>query len=620
MKVMAWLIGLGVAGAFLWMGPGEATASTLMLEHITAVFAALIWLGAALGAGSAILKWRLPGIAGTPTAWAHALTTGILVWGLGGLILGALGLLNTPGLIALFILMASGWATRPSLSAPDLGPAAVAIGAAALLPLLLIALAPPTGTDALYYHLGVPAQMLMDSSLVGGLLHPQGSRPLVLHLPYAALMHTGGPTAPGVMHLLLSGAVLALVVQLGAQHLGKRVAGLAAALLLLGSWTFLSEAGRPGNDIIAALATLVAMDAALRGNARALGLAAGAALSIKYTAAGPLLGVFLVAALPWRTRFIAGLGALALVSPWWGRNLMEGLHPLFPFAGWPDTSVPIAFQYLDKYGAGRSPADFFALPWRIFMDSEIDSFRFMGRLTPAWLVLAPFGLWAARTPGPARRIALGSAVGAIAWAIGPQWLRYLIPTLPLLALAAAAGLTTQAPRALAGAALLAGLVGLPSNSLDVVETVADRIDVVSGSESRSDFLSRHHRGYGALEWANTHLPEDARVAMLFSWGGALLERRQMLGSVEDHVPTRHWILRHGTDSLQALAAAGATHAVVHRARFLKNAYPFLSESERKTQLEAPVQILKEQLLMEAHLLNQAGPLRVYRLPPVESGS
>ena len=433
MKVLPWLVGLSVAGAFLALGPSADLSTTTLITHARAIGAAVLWLAAALGAGSALLKWKLPDILSGPTGWGHALVAGLLVWGLGGLLVAAMGALNTPGLVLLFIVMAAGWLRRPDMARPELTPVTLWVGTILLIPLGLIALAPPTGTDALYYHLGVPSQMLMDGSLVGGLLHPQGSRPLILHLPYAAVLHTGGETAPGVMHWLLSAAVLMLVVQMGKHHLGQQRIGVAAALLLLGSWTFLSEVGRPGNDIVAALATLVALDAALRRHAVALAIAAGTALSIKYTTAGPILGIFLICALPWRVRILAGLGALAVVSPWWARNLLEGLHPLFPFAGWPETSVPIAFQYLQKYGAGRAPTDFLLLPWRVFMDAQIDSFRFMGRLSPAWLVLTPFAIWTSTRSVTARKIVLSAAVGAVAWAAGPQWLRYLLPTLPLLA-------------------------------------------------------------------------------------------------------------------------------------------------------------------------------------------
>jgi hypothetical protein len=619
-RLLSALLGLGVALAFVRLGPGQSMALGLAEQHLSALLIPLAWLLAATGAGAAFLKRWAPMSLDHPTGWAHALLAGLLLWGLGGLGLGLIGQLNTLGFSLLFALLAAGWLVRPALARPELGPAVSVLGGVIGLVLVLPALGPPIGTDALYTHVGLPAQMLMDGSLAGGLLHPQASRPLLVHLPYAAVLHAGGSSAPAVLHLLLGMALLGLLVQIGEHHLGKRSTGIAAALLLLGSWTFASELIRPGTDIVAALATLVALDAALRGQARGLALAAGTALSIKYTTAGALLGIFLVARLPWRSRVLAGIAAMSCLLPWWGRNLAQGLHPLFPFAGWPETSVPIAFQYLEKYGAGREALDLALLPWRVFMDAERDGFRFMGQLSPAFMVLLPFGLWASRGSDNTRRIAIASVLGALAWAAGPHWLRYLIPTLPLLALLGGASLLSRAPRVLIVSALGVGLIGLPANTLDVLQTAGDRAAVVTGEESATDYLSRKHHGYGAIQWANAHLPEDARVAMLFTWDGALLQRRQLIGSVEDHIPTRHWILQHSSNSLQALADAGATHALVRRARFLPNAYPFLSESERIEHLVQPVQILEEQLIMEADLLVQDGPLRLFRLAPTDSGS
>ena len=76
------------------------------------------------------------------------------------------------------------------------------------------------------------------------------------------------------------------------------------------------------------------------------------------------------------------LGAAGLLLPWWMRNVVEGLHPLFPYAGWPGD---LTFQYLERYGAGRTAMDFLMLPWNAIMTAEVDSYRFMGQLHPLFL-------------------------------------------------------------------------------------------------------------------------------------------------------------------------------------------------------------------------------------------
>ncbi|MDP6935714.1 MAG: hypothetical protein QGG40_22530, partial [Myxococcota bacterium] len=334
-----------------------------------------------------------------------------------------------------------------------------------------------------------------------------------------------------------------------------------------------------------------ALDAALRGERWGLALLAGAALSCKYTTAGILVGIFLVARLPWGHRVVAGVIALALVSPWWARNLAEGLHPLFPFAGWPEVG-DLVFQYREKYGAGRDLVSMAMLPWNVVITAEPDSFRFLGKLNPAWLALAPGLVWSACRPGVHRRILVAGAIGGLAWAVGPHWLQYLLPTLPILALGLTAGTMAlnrrPMPARLAfGALFVAWVAGLPSNWGPLLERASDRLPSAMGGESREDFLEREFHGYSAVAWANEHLPEDARVALLFNWSGYLLERDWVLSSVEDHVPSRYWLFEHGEDTLDVLADQGVTHLLVSRVHFIQKVYPFLDTETFERTFRAP---------------------------------
>jgi hypothetical protein len=372
----------------------------------------------------------------------------------------------------------------------------------------------------------------------------------------------------------------------------------------------------------AALAVLAALDAGLRGRAAGLALASGAALGAKYTAGGAVAGVFLAARLPLRLRVLAGLGALGLVTPWWVRNALSGVHPLFPFAGWSDL---FPFQYLEKYGAGRGPLALLLLPWNAVMSAEITSFRFLGRLTPALLALVPAALWAAWRGTAARRLLIAALAVVLFWASGPHLLRFLLPGLPLLALAAGAGaarlVEAGGPGRLAlGGVIFAGLAGLPANLGPVLSHVGDRTEAALGTESRDAFYTRTLPPWPAVRWANAHLPADAHVAVLYTWHGYLLERRTRLGSVEDHIPVRHWQLTHGEQSLRRLQEEGITHVLIGRQRFLKKAYPFVDPADLEALFHAPTAAWEEQLLMQGTLLFEEGGTRVYALEIPTGGS
>lgn len=626
---------LGAAGAFLVLDPAGPTAAAWQGAALGGGAALAGLLGAA-GAGGALLQRLAPDLLEDERGLLHATVLGLLLWGLLGLLLAAPGLLSPAVARAIPAVLAAGWLARPALRLPRPPAVALLVGAVVLLPGLVDALAPPVDTDELYQHLALPSQILAEGRLVGGPLHPDGSRPQGLHLVYASLLALGGQGAPRLFHLLLAALCLEGTRLVARAWLGR--GGEVAALLLAGSATYLQTAGLAANDLPAALAALAALDAGLRGRALPLALAGGMALGVKYTAGGAVAGALLAARLPWRARVLAGLGALLLVSPWWLRNAVEGLHPLFPFAGWPTAplhpdapgALGLRFQYLEKYGAGRDLAAMLALPWNAVMTAQLDGFRFLGRLSPAFLALLPAALLAAlpwpAPPDPrgplARRLLLAALAPALFWALGPHWLRYLLPGLPLLALALAAGLPAAPPagppRLARRLVLLCLLAGLPANLGPQLQRAADRLPAAMGHEDPARFQARLHPPAASVAWANRHLPPDAVVALLFDWSTALVDRPTLLGSVEDHVPARHWLLTRGPHALDDLRAAGATHLLVGSVRFLPSVYPFLSETERQATMQAPLDQLEALLLTQATLIHQQGGTRVYRLDPSPS--
>ena len=117
-----------------------------------------------------------------------------------------------------------------------------------------------------------------------------------------------------------------------------------------------------------------------------------------------------------------------------------------------------------------------------------------------------------------------------------------------------------------------------------------------------------------MNWANEQLPEDATVALLYTWSGYFLERDYVLGSVEDHIPVRHWLLTHKEQSLSDLREAGVTHLIVGRIGFLHKTYSFLPDEAFQAAFLEPLALLEELLLREAVLVQEANGVRIYRLP------
>ncbi len=613
-RALSALAALAIAGAFILFDPTGLFHPPALLLLGRGLLPACLALVAAMGGGGAVLRALAPDALDADAGWLSALAVGIGLQGLVLFPLAAAGVLTPILAGAVFLAFAMGWVARPGISLPRPSPAVCLVGFLLLLPGLFEALAPPTDTDELSYQLALPRHIAETGGMWGGFAHHDGSRPLPVHLIFAALYALGGEVAPRLWHLLVC-AALALGVRTLAEARFGRGQGDLPALVLLGSWSWLREAGLASNDHVVALWLLVAADAVLARRFVLMGWMCGFAFAAKYTAAPVVAGLALVAAWdglrgPDSRRgaarvTLAAIATFVPVLPWWGRNLADGLHPLFPFAGWPDAS-DFAFVYPEKYGAGRDLASTLLLPWNLLFRAQPDSFVFLGRVSLLWAAIGAAALVGAWRDTAVRRLVFVVAVGFVGWAIGAQILRYL---LPLSAIAALAG--GALPRAWPAWLLL--LLSLPANLAPALERATSQAAVVTGREDRESYLARELSSWGAVKFLRDHVPADSPVALLFAWQGYYVEQPWTLGSVEDHVPTRYWLWRYGDGSLGALAAEGVRYVLVGDVHFLKKSYPFLAPDVLKAQFTDPEELLRTLLLRDATLLFEEGRWEVWRL-------
>ncbi|MDP2312299.1 MAG: hypothetical protein Q8P41_05295 [Pseudomonadota bacterium] len=616
---VAALLAIALALAFVWLDP----AGTIRPEAVEALarggLPALLALVAALGGGGAILRATAPDALDAPSGWLAALALGIAVQGAGMALFAFAGAIGPIAAATVVLATAAGWVARPRIALPRAPAAVWVVGLVFLVPGLVEALAPPTDTDELSYHLALPRRMVESGGLLGGFLNPEGSRPLPVHLVYAALYALGGEASPRLWHLGITAALALGVRALAEARFGKGQGDL-PTLALLGSWSWLREAGLAYNNHVVALWLLVAADAMLARRWVLMGWMCGFALAAKYTAAPVVAGLALVAA--WdglrpggpegaqpRRVVLAAIATLLPVVPWWARNLYEGLHPLFPFAGWPSGSAAggdFVFVYPEKYGLGRDLLSTVLLPWNLLMRAEVDSFAFLGRVSLLWAALAAAAVVAARRDGAVRRLAFVACLGFVGWALGAQIVRYL---LPLAAVAALAG--GALPRRWPAWLLLA--VSLPANLAPAFERTAERMAVATGNQARDAFLTDSLPAWGALRFLREHVPVDAPVAMLFAWQGYYVPQPWILGSVEDHVPTRYWVWQNGDDSLAVLRNGGVRYLLVGDVHFLKKSYPFLKPDVLRAQFTDPEAKLRTLLNRDATRLYAGGHWEVWRL-------
>jgi len=342
------------------------------------------------------------------------------------------------------------------------------IGAAALLPLALLTLYPPTAFDATLYHLPFARGFVSSGGLpfLADLRFPVF--PQANEMLFALTMCFAPDVAAHGVSWLMTMLTAALVWSWARDAFSGTAAGWLAAALYLGNPIVVYLAGI---GYVEAGLTLFATSAlyALRrwrgsGEWRWLVLAAvfaATAADTKY------LGLFFVAVigltvlfgrLPkperglrarWAGALLFGVIAAALLAPWYGRIYAWTGDPLFPYfpqifgsSPW----APIRFRSFlvhptrtsGAFAAVAREIDLVRLPW----DLVFERGRYNGQppYSPLYLAVLPLAVVAAWKDPRQRRLLALATVYAFACLGLPPDARYLIPAVPLVSLAAAGAL------------------------------------------------------------------------------------------------------------------------------------------------------------------------------------
>jgi hypothetical protein len=233
--------------------------------------------------------------------------------------------------------------------------------------------------------------------------------------------------------------------------------------------------------------------------------------------------------------------------------------------GWPNPEADTgAHRSFDNYGYGRSALDLVLLPFRLLADAEpFDRAEF---ISPLFLAFAPVALLA-----PHARRVVAVALAAVATYVllwffgGVQDSRYLMLTMPVLAVVAAFGIVTLAQRGRAGRILAVyGTAGALAVGAAVSAVYARQyVSVVTGRESEDAFL-RETVSYGeGTEWLNRHVPANAHVALDYVF--VLPSKQRALAWTSDVLPTEAG----PAETREFVRRYGLTHALIFTASTLR---------------------------------------------------
>ncbi|MEM6792464.1 MAG: hypothetical protein AAF725_00655 [Acidobacteriota bacterium] len=340
--------------------------------------------------------------------------------------------------------------------------------AAALVPLFAIAINPTMSWDASVYHLTLPKIYLGHGGFQPVELSVYSHWPHAVQLFYGAAMAFSSHVLAKALHF---GFGLLIVASFWRRELlgdrGLLEGALASGFFLLNG-VVLFEIKVAYIDLAHAFFLLAGCVLALRaarsdGEAKAFlvaGLAAGLLAGVKITGLVSAAFVGLLLLPFWLRTLRAGdtaralgsaafftLPVLAFAAPWWIKAWLHTGNPVYPWAhsllGGPDWSPTLAEKLSawqrDGIGMGREPLDYLLLPFRVIFQGGEGYDRFDGEIGFFWIVALPLALWAARRGELSARLVVVAGLHALWWGASSQQMRFLIPTLAVLAPPAARG-------------------------------------------------------------------------------------------------------------------------------------------------------------------------------------
>ena len=472
--------------------------------------------------------------------------------------------------------------------------------------------APPTTSlewDSIAYHLADPKLYLQAHRIYYLPWEDHSNFGFTAEMWYLYALLLGGAThgigLAKLFHFACGAGSCLAVYALGARLTTPNV-GKLSALLLASTPIVFWEAGTAYVDLATTFFTTLTLLALGQGTVlrdpRWLRLGAvlmGLTLSTKATALGTL-GLLALGLLVWRWRglkespFAAvkgtvlwGLLALLIGSPWLIKSAIYTGNPVYPFfygmfggRGWSQSAADFYTQWNADFGMGHSVSDIALVPWNLTM------FLLPGHLTaypkpfndyqnsfnaymPVLLGALFFPVFVRGASAAIKALALFALGSLLLWAATMQYVRYLLPALPVFCLLAAYVLVqAYSVRLRSGYALAAlGVCSLAFSLMVSAGLLSQEAPVVFGQESRSDYIQHGFGPYAAMQYINTQLPANSKIVMYGNPLGFYCDKPYLWGDAVHGTTIPYDTFRSADDLRAYLHKLGVTDILVYQGGF-----------------------------------------------------
>jgi hypothetical protein len=477
--------------------------------------------------------------------------------------------------------------------------------------LFILELTPEIGKDALIYHLAVPKLFVEHHGFYFIEGNVFANYPLLGEMLYiVALICQGDILAKGIQFVFLVAILLGMGLFIR-QRVGKDSSPYLAMLVFLSIPSVFITAHMAYNDFFVTYYSMGAVFAFVswserndRGWLILCGLFSGLAVACKYTALLlPFLGVLGVL---WTARSrklhtpeairnlsIYLLIMIAVGSPFYIKNWIVTGNPVYPFLfsifggrGWDPDQARLYDIFVHNLGMGKELLDYLLLPWNVSLRAKMDSPQFDGILGPVFLFILPFVLGMRNPASTVKLILIYSVCTLIFWAASAQQIRYLIPVIPFLAIVLAFIFTYFRNHKISQVILYCLITASLAFNFYYIARDFQKIRplrVVFGLENREDFLKRSIPSYGMYSFVNQHLPNNAKVFLIYMKNYGFLCNRLFYADAMFESHTLQKILSSSHDSEQvrtALRKRGFTH-MMYDANYVTGERGMLTPQEKQ---------------------------------------
>ena len=515
--------------------------------HFGAVIWWLVILAGSLGQGALIFQW----LSGSRWDLSAGMTVSVMaglglgIFSLEMLVVGAVGLMNTPvlTLLALVVLLLSSYAQRATVAevlvrAADeisgkAGEEAVPLAAAlitvvAVFPLVLV---PNRAFDALSYHLEVPLRFLQAGGIVNIPENIYSYSPLLTQMLYGLGLGLEGADLAGLLYFSFFILTLWTLWQGGEKFFGSSGSAWAAALLAL-TPVFLVEVPQAGADWSMSFFILTALLLLAEGGRHTrrmvlAGILAGMAAGCRHQAIGYALVLIPFAGLwvdlrekrsgsikPWCV--FTGVAVLS-AGPWYLKNMVQTGDPVYPLLT--SLSGKLAFEtgFVESLVGSRSLHllwSWVLVPFQSAFDPLSLSMTASVGVLPLALTLLLPGLKEKRAGRGF--LLLWTVLAFFAWHLTFRTFRYVMPVMILCYLWLGAALAQSLKGSGGKTKILKGAVcvALAVNGgifLGLTDYVNRSVPPALGIRAPENYIRQTYQPYPAIDYLNNLEEPPGRV-------------------------------------------------------------------------------------------------------------